>query len=70
VLVHVERALDSSEIHPAWVANRNVWIDELQVRTGSPVRLENADEPFGFEQVTDAPGAVVTALSWRDPSTS
>ena len=70
VLVHVERALDSNEIHPAWMANRDVWIDELQLRTGSPVRLENADVPFGDELVTDAPGVIVAALSWRDPAFS
>ena len=70
VLVHVERALDSNEIHPAWMANRDVWIDELQLRTGTPVRLEHADEPFGDEVMTDAPGVIVAALSWRDPSFS
>ena len=70
VLVHVERALDSNEIHPAWMANRDVWIDELQLRTGSPVQLENADEPSGDEVVTDAPDVIVAALSWRDPSFS
>jgi len=70
VLVHVERALDSNEIHPAWMASCDVWMDELQLRTGSPVRLENADEPFGEEVVTDAPGVIVAALSWRDPSFS
>jgi hypothetical protein len=68
VLVHVERALDSDEIHPAWMANRDVWIDELQLHTGSPVRLEHMDEPFGDDVVTDAPGVIVAALSWRDPS--
>ena len=70
VLVHVERALDSNEIHPTWMASCDVWMDELQLRTGSPVRLENADEPFGDEVVTDAPGVIVAALSWRDPSFS
>ena len=70
MLVHVERALDSNEIHPAWMANRDVWIDELQLRTGSPVRLEHADEPFGDEVMTDAPDVIVAALSWRDPSFS
>jgi hypothetical protein len=70
VLVHVERALDSNEIHPAWIANRGVWIDELQSRTGGPVRLEHADQPFGDEVATDAPGIIVAVVSWRDPSFS
>ena len=67
--VHVERAVDSNEIHPAWIANRDAWIDELQlITTDSPVRLENADEPFGVEVLTDGSGITVAALSWRDPS--
>lgn len=65
VLVYVEPAPDSSEIHPAWIANREVWIDELQLRTGSLVRLEHVDESSG-DLMTDAPG-VVAALSWREP---
>jgi hypothetical protein len=52
----------------AWISNRDAWIDELQLRAGSPVRLENGDEPFGVEVLTDAPGIIVAALSWRDPS--
>jgi hypothetical protein len=70
VLVHLEPAYDSDEINPAWVANRDVWIDELQSCTGSPVRLEHADEPFGDEAVTATRGVIVASLSWRDPSFS
>ena len=70
VLVHVERALDSNEIHPAWMANRDVWIEELQLRKCSTVRLEHSDGPFGNGVVTDGRGVVVAALSWRDPSFS
>ena len=48
-------------IHPrsaivAWIANLDAWIDELQLRARSPARLENADEPFGVEVLTEAPG--------------
>ena len=67
VLVHVERAVDSNEIHPAWIANRDVWIEELQSGTGSRVRLELAENPFGDEVVTGSAGVIVAALSWRDP---
>jgi len=70
VLVHLEPAQDSEEIHPAWMANRQVWIDELQLHTGGPVRLEQSDELFGDEVVTEAPGVIVAAFSWRDPSFS
>ena len=70
VLVHVERAFDSNEIHPAWIANRDVWIEELQSCTRSRVRLELAENPFGDEVVTGSAGVIVAALSWRDPSLS
>lgn len=68
VVVHVERAFDSNEIHPAWIANRDVWIEELQSCTGSRVRLELAENPFGDEVATGSAGKIVAALSWRDPS--
>jgi hypothetical protein len=70
VFVHVERAFDSDEIHPAWIANRDVWIEKLQSGTGSRVRLELAENPFGDEVVTGSAGVIVAALSWRDPSLS
>jgi hypothetical protein len=65
VLVELEPALDSSEIHPAWMANRDEWTDELLWRTGTTVRLEHADESLAGE--VDR-GAIVANLSWRDPS--
>jgi len=70
VLVYLERALDSNEIHPAWMANREVWTEELQLRMGSAVRLEHTDEneSFGDEVVTESPSVLVAALSWRDAS--
>jgi len=70
VVVHVERAPDSNEIHPAWMANRNVWIDELQLRTGSTVRLEHADGLLDDGVMLGGQNVTVAALSWRDPSFS
>ena len=70
VLVHVERTFDSNEIHPAWLANREVWIEELQLSTGSPVRLEHLGEQFGDAALTEAPGVIVAAPRWRDPTFS
>jgi hypothetical protein len=70
VFVHVERAFDGNEIHPAWIANRDLWIEELQSCTGSQVRLELAENPFGDEVVTGSAGVIVAALSWRNPSLS
>jgi hypothetical protein len=69
VLVHVEPAQDSGEISPAWPANRDVWLDELQWHTGSTVRLELANESLADDADDDgARGVVVASLSWRDPS--
>jgi hypothetical protein len=69
VLVHVEPAQDSGEISPAWLANRDVWLGELQWHTGSAVRLELANETLADDADTqDARGVVIASLSWRDPS--
>ncbi len=69
VLLHLEPAQDSSEIHPAWMANRRVWLDELQWHTGSAVRLELVDESLADDAETeDAERVIVAALSWRNPS--
>ena len=67
VFVHVERAFDSNEIHPAWIVNRDVWIEELQSCTESRVRLELTEYPFGDEVVAGSGGVIVAAVSWRDP---
>ena len=67
VFVHVEPAFDSNEIHPAWIANRDLWLEELQSCTGSRVRLELTENPFDDEVVTGSAGVIVAALSWRDP---
>jgi hypothetical protein len=45
-----------------------LWIDRLQSCTGSRVRLELAENPFGDNVVTGSAGVIVAALSWRDPS--
>ncbi|TLZ53021.1 MAG: hypothetical protein E6K21_00075 [Gammaproteobacteria bacterium] len=66
VLVLLEPALDRSAIHPAWMANRDVRIDELRRLTGDAVRLEHVDESLAAGVESDARGAIVAALSWRD----
>jgi hypothetical protein len=69
VLVHLEPAQDSGEINPAWMANRDVWANELQWHTGSAVRLELANEPLaGDGEGDDVRGVVIASLFWRDPS--
>lgn len=69
VIVDVVRANDSNEVHPTWMANRDAWVDELESRTGSRVRLEHAGEPSGDDAAIKAPGVVVAAFLWRDPTT-
>jgi hypothetical protein len=66
VLVELEPALDSNEVHPAWMANRHEWTDELRWHTGATVRLEHAVEPLA-DGVRNR-GVIVADLSWRDPS--
>lgn len=66
VLVQLDPAPDSNETHPAWMANRDEWTEELQWRTGAAVRLERFNESDDDE--TDPREVVVADLSWRDPS--
>lgn len=70
VLVHVERAFDSNEIHPVWIANRDVWVEQLQASTASRVQLELVENPIGDELMTGSADAIVAALSRRDPTLS
>jgi len=63
VLVELEPAQDSNEIHPAWIANRDEWADELQGHTGTAVRLEHA-----LRDELETHGVIVADLFWRDPS--
>jgi hypothetical protein len=66
VLVELEPAQDSGEVHPAWMANRNEWADELQWHTGTVVRLERLAQSDAL--AAEDRHAIVTELSWRDPS--
>jgi hypothetical protein len=68
VLVELEPAGDSDEIHPAWIANHQAWTDELQCHTGTLVRLEHLGD--GDEVETDGREVIVAALSWRAPASS
>jgi hypothetical protein len=68
VLVDLEPTNDGNETDVAWLANHHAWIDELQLRIGSAVRLEHVDESFADDVETGARGVIVAALSWRDPS--
>jgi hypothetical protein len=66
VLLQLEPAQDSSEVHPSWIANRCDWANELQWHTCASVRLERLDESDDID--TGSRELVVADLSWRDPS--
>ena len=68
ILVTLEPTHDDSDPYPAWLANCDSWARELQLCTGYPVRLERLDEPILDGVMIDAEGAIVTTLSWRDPT--
>jgi hypothetical protein len=63
VLLQLEPAQDSDETHPAWMANRREWADELEWHTGAHIRLERMAEGGAGSH-----DAVVADLCWRDPS--
>ncbi len=68
VLIHLEPAVDSGEIHATWMAKRHAWISELQVHTGGAVRLELTESLLAGEVDTDEQDVIVASLFWRDPS--
>ena len=68
VLITIEPTLDGNDSDPVWIANRDAWALELQVRTAHSVRLERLDEPMFDSATIDNEGLIVSTLSWRDPS--
>jgi hypothetical protein len=63
VLVTLEPTHDSDDTFPAWLANRQAWVQELQSHGDNSVRLEQIDDEVPFE----TEGVIIAALSWRDP---
>jgi len=66
IVVELEPVQDSDETHPAWIANRSAWSNELAWHTRSSVRLEYASRSLDDEVASDS--VIVADLSWRDPS--
>lgn len=66
VIVTLEPTVDNDDTLPAWLANGQAWVRELQSHTGSFVELELIDEPLLDEIETDAEGDLVIAMCWRD----
>jgi len=66
VLLQLEPAQDSGEMHPAWIANRREWTHELSWHTCAPIRLEKFND--SDDTGPDGRELIVADLSWRDPS--
>jgi hypothetical protein len=63
VLLALEPAPDSDEIHPVWIASHRGWTRELSWHTGAAVRIERMGEVG-----TDDNDVVIADLAWRDPT--
>jgi hypothetical protein len=68
IVVALEPTHDGDDTHPAWLANRQTWLHELQSHTGSPVRLERIDAAVFDELELNRESVVLAALGWRDPT--
>lgn len=66
VFLQLEPAQDSGETHPAWMANRHEWANELRGHTGAAIRLEKLVECDDAD--ASSRQLIVADLSWRDPS--
>lgn len=70
VIVMLEPSLDGDEISPVWMAHGNRWSCELRERLDAAVQLERIDGPLPDEFEIDGEGAVLSALCWRDSTSS
>jgi hypothetical protein len=68
VLLTLEPPVDGNDTHPAWIANRHVWTQDLQSRVEGSLHLELMDEPALARADFGATGTVVMEVCWRDPS--
>jgi hypothetical protein len=69
VVVTLEPTLDGDDTQPAWLANSWTWAQELRLRLHRIVHLELINEPsVRVEASCDREGALITEISWRDPT--
>ena len=68
VIVTLEPTVDNDDIYPAWFACSRGWVNEIQSAIGGIVSLEVLEEPTVDEFEIGFDGVLVTALSWRDPT--
>ena len=70
VIVAIDPTLDDDDILPVWLANTRIWTNELNVQTGTSVRLELTQDPSGDEIDFDRGSGLIADLSWRDATGS
>lgn len=68
IIVTVEPTMDNNDTYPAWFACSRGWAREIQSITGGVVSLELLEEPAVDEFEIGFDGELVTAISWRDPT--
>jgi hypothetical protein len=70
IVVTLEPTVDGDDTLPPWFAHSCSWAEELELRTRRKVSLEMTNEPWRFESTFARDIALITELSWRDPSTA
>jgi len=70
VIVTLEPTVDSDDTLPAWLAQSQAWVRELQLHTGYLVELELIEDPLSDEIESDVEGDIVIVMYWRDPALS
>lgn len=68
VFIMLEPTPDGDDISPAWFANGEEWVRELQMQIEEAVQLHIIDEPLSGEFEVDVEGILIAVLCWRDPS--
>lgn len=69
VVVTLEPTLDGDDTQPAWLANSRKWAQELRLGLQRTVHLQLITEPPSHvESSCNWHSALITELSWRDPT--
>jgi len=70
IVVMLEPTVDGDDTQPAWLAHNWTWAHDLQLRTHRTVRLEMINDASHIDSLFDTDSALITEMSWRDPSTA
>ena len=68
IVVTLEPTTDDDDTQPAWLANSWTWAQDLRLRMNRVVHLEMINHPSHIEAMLDRHSALITELSWRDPT--